>query len=91
MAAERYRAHTIVDLRGSHTFERGIWRGFGKGIVLGFGIENLFGREPPFSDTVFGFDGDLHSPPGSTYEVSLTMPFRLDYGATVRRDSRLVW
>lgn len=74
-ASEHYRAHTVVDLRGSYTFERGIRGRFGKGVVLGVGIGNVFDREPPFSDTVFGFNGGLYSPLGRTYEMSLTVPF----------------
>jgi len=66
-----------VDIRGSYRFPKGVWRGYGKGLVLSGGISNLFDKEPPFSDTAFGYNGALHSNLvlGRSYELSFRLPF----------------
>lgn len=70
-------AVTRVDVRGGYTFRDGVWRGYGKGFRISGGIGNLFDEEPPFSDTVFGYNGGLHSQlvMGRSYEVSFSLPF----------------
>jgi len=68
-------SQTKVDVRLGYEFKEGLWRGYGKGVRVTGGIGNLFDEEPPFSDTVFGFNGALHSPLGRTYELGLTVPF----------------
>ena len=62
---------------GGYTFRDGVWRGYGKGFRISGGIGNLFDEEPPFSDTVFGYNGGLHSQlvMGRSYEMSFTLPF----------------
>lgn len=75
-ASERYRAWTRVDVRAGREFPQGLWRGHGKGLRLGVGLGNVFDRDPPFSDTVFGFNGGLHSPLGRTWELTLALPLR---------------
>lgn len=67
----------MMDVRGSYEFENGVWRGYGKGLRISGGIGNVFDREPPFSDTVFGYNGALHPDLvlGRTYEVGFTLPF----------------
>lgn len=66
-----------VDVRGGYEFKNGVWRGYGKGLRVVGGIGNLFDKEPPFSDTVFGYNGGLHSQYaiGRTYELSFVLPF----------------
>jgi len=66
-----------VDLRAGYTFNNGVFRGRGKGLRVSVGIGNLFDEEPPFSDTVFGYNGGLHSQwvLGRTYELSFILPF----------------
>ncbi len=66
-----------VDVRGGYDFRRGVWRGYGKGLRVSAGIGNVFDEEPPFSDTVFGFNGGLHSAYalGRSYDLSFTLPF----------------
>lgn len=70
-------AVTRVDVRGSYRFPNGVWRGYGKGLSLSLGISNLFDKEPPFSDTAFGYNGGLHSNLvlGRSYELSFRLPF----------------
>lgn len=66
-----------VDLRGGYTFKDGVWRGYAKNLQIQAGIGNVFDKEPPFSDTVFGYNGGLHSQYaiGRTYELSFRLPF----------------
>lgn len=66
-----------VDLRGGYRFRNGVWRGYGKGLRVSGGIGNVFDKEPPFSDTVFGYNGGLHSlyVMGRSYELSFNLPF----------------
>ena len=68
---------TKVDLRGGYTFVGGIWRGYGKGLRVGVGMGNIFDQKPPLSNTVFGYNGGLHSHlvMGRTYELSFNAPF----------------
>lgn len=68
-------SQTKVDVRGGYVFREGVWRGYGKGMRIMAGIGNVFDEEPPFSDTVFGFNGALHSPLGRTYELGVVLPF----------------
>lgn len=70
-------AVTKVDVRGGYTFRKGVWRGYGKGLRINGGIGNVFDTEPPFSDTVFGYNGGLHSHlvVGRSYELSFVVPF----------------
>ncbi len=66
-----------IDVRGGYQFEKGVWRGYGKGLRVSGGIGNVFDKEPPFSDTVFGYNGGLHSAYalGRSYEISFALPF----------------
>lgn len=70
-------AVTKVDVRGGYTFREGVWRGYGRNLRISGGIGNVFDKEPPFSDTVFGYNGGLHSQlvMGRSYELSFSMPF----------------
>lgn len=68
-------SQTKVDIRGSYEFKNGLVRGLGKGLRISGGIGNIFDEEPPFSDTIFGFNGALHSALGRTYEISMSLPF----------------
>jgi iron complex outermembrane recepter protein len=67
-------AQRVIDVRWGYEFQNGIWRDYGKGMRLGFGIGNLLDEQPPFADTLFGYNGALHSPLGRTYEVSFSLP-----------------
>lgn len=66
-----------VDVRAGYEFRDGIWRGYGKGLRVQAGVGNVFDKEPPFSDTVFGYNGGLHSAwaLGRSYEFSFVLPF----------------
>jgi outer membrane receptor protein involved in Fe transport len=66
----------LMDLHVGHKFARGIFPWL-KGVTLTIGVGNVFDRKPPFSDTVFGYNGGLHSAwaLGRSYEMSLTQPF----------------
>lgn len=66
-----------VSVRGSYRFPDGVWRGYGKGLMLSAGINNVFDKEPSFSDTVFGYNGAIHSQLvlGRAYELSFRLPF----------------
>jgi iron complex outermembrane receptor protein len=68
---------TKVDVHAGYEFKRGLWRGYGKGLRVNVGVNNLFDKEPPFSDTVFGYNGGIHSQLalGRSYEFSVAMPF----------------
>lgn len=69
-------AVTKLDLRFGYEFKDGVWRGYGKGLRVGFGVNNVFDKEPPFSDTVWGFNAGLHSQLilGRAYEFSFSLP-----------------
>lgn len=67
-----------LDLRGGYDFKNGIWRGYGKGLRVGVGVSNVFDKEPPFSDSVWGFNAGLHRQLilGRTYELSFSIPLK---------------
>jgi outer membrane receptor protein involved in Fe transport len=67
---------TKLDLRVGYEFRKGVWRQYGKGLRVGFGVNNVFDKEPPFSDTVWGFNAGLHSQLilGRAYEFSFVLP-----------------
>ncbi len=66
----------LIDLRGSYEFKDGIWRKYGKGLRMGFGIANLMDAEPPFFNNLYGFNAGLHGRYvfGRTYEFSFILP-----------------
>jgi iron complex outermembrane recepter protein len=68
---------TKLDLRVGYEFKDGVWRQYGKGLRVGVGVNNVFDKEPPFSDTVWGFNAGLHSQLilGRAYEFSFVLPF----------------
>jgi outer membrane receptor protein involved in Fe transport len=70
-------AMTKVDARIAYDFKNGLWRGYGKGLRVGFGVNNVFDKEPPFSDTIWGFNAGLHYQfiLGRAYEISFLLPF----------------
>lgn len=65
----------VVDARLGYEFQKGLFREYLKGTKVSLGIGNLLDEEPPFSDTIFGYNGALHSPLGRTYELALSIPF----------------
>jgi outer membrane receptor protein involved in Fe transport len=67
-------SQTNVDINAGYTFKHGVIGNYGKGLRLNVGIGNLLDEDPPFSDTVFGYDGALHSPLGRTYSLSFSLP-----------------
>lgn len=71
----RVPSFTTLDVHVGYAFKRGIYRGLGKGLRLSVGIGNLADRYPPFSNSIFGYNGGLHSPLGRTYEMSVALPF----------------
>ena len=70
-------AVTKLDLRAGYEFRDGVWRGYGKRLRVSVGVSNVFDKEPPFSDTLWGFNAGLHSQLilGRTYECSFLLPF----------------
>jgi outer membrane receptor protein involved in Fe transport len=66
-----------IDVRGGYEFKNGVWRGYGKGLRVMGGIGNIMDKEPPFSDTIFGYNGGLHGAwaLGRSYELSFVLPF----------------
>lgn len=70
-------AVTKLDLRAGYEFKDGVWRGYGKRLRVSVGVSNVFDKEPPFSDTLWGFNAGLHSQLilGRTYECSFLLPF----------------
>ncbi len=69
-------AMTKVDVRVAYEFKNGVWRGHAKGLRVGFGVNNVFDKEPPFSDTVWGFNAGLPYQfiLGRAYELSFLVP-----------------
>ena len=67
-----------LDLRAGYDFKNGLWRGYGKGVRVGVGVSNVFDKEPPFSDSVWGFNSGLHRQLilGRTYELSFSIPIK---------------
>ncbi|MBK8857840.1 MAG: TonB-dependent receptor [Opitutaceae bacterium] len=68
---------TKLDLRAGYEFKNGLWRGYGKNLRVSVGVNNVFDKEPPFSDTLWGFNAGLHSQLilGRAYEFSFLLPF----------------
>ncbi len=69
-------AMRMIDVRGTYEFKNGVWRKYGKGLRIGFGIANLEDAEPPFFNNIFGFNGGLHGrwAFGRTFEMSFILP-----------------
>jgi len=69
-------AMRMIDLRGTYEFKNGVWRKYGKGLRIGFGVANLEDAEPPFFNNIFGFNGGLHGrwAFGRTFEMSFILP-----------------
>ncbi len=65
-----------LDLRLGYEFRNGIWREYGKGLRVNVGVNNVFDKKPPFSDTVWGFNAGLHSQYilGRALELSFVLP-----------------
>lgn len=66
---------TTVDVRVGYRFDDGVWRGYGKGLHVRVGVGNLSDRQPPFANTVWGYNQGLHSPLGRTYDLTVRLPF----------------
>lgn len=66
---------TTVDLRVGYQFEEDIWRGFGKGLHVQMGVSNIADKQPPFANTVWGYNQNLYSPLGRTYDLTIRLPF----------------
>ena len=75
----------LIDVRGTYEFKTGIWRRFGRGVRVGFGIANLEDKEPPFFNNIYGFNAGLHGRWvfGRTYELSFNVP--LNSGAEPKK------
>ena len=70
-------AVTKLDLRMGYNFKQGIVRGYGKNARFSLGLNNVMDKQPPFSDTLWGYNAGLHSQlmMGRSYELSLAVPF----------------
>ncbi len=55
---------TTVDLRVGYRFSRGLWRGLGKDLRVLAGVGNVADRDPPYADTVYGYNPGLLNPLG---------------------------
>lgn len=66
-----------TDVNVGYEFKDGLWRGYGKGLRLQLGIGNVFDKEPPFADNIYGYNGALYSQwvLGRSYELSFSLPF----------------
>ena len=66
----------LIDVRATYEFRDGIWRRYGRGVRVGFGIANLEDTEPPFANNLYGFNAGLHGRWvfGRTYEFSVVVP-----------------
>ncbi len=66
-----------LDLRGGYEFKNGVWRGRGKNLRVQVGVANVFDKEPPFADNMYGYNGSLHGQwvLGRAYELSFVLPF----------------
>ncbi|MSU24353.1 MAG: TonB-dependent receptor [Opitutus sp.] len=72
----------LIDVRGTYEFKNGIWRNYGKGVRLGFGVANIEDNKPPFFGlNIYGFNAGLHGrwAFGRTFEMSFVVP--LDAGS----------
>jgi outer membrane receptor protein involved in Fe transport len=67
---------TKVDVRVGYEFRKGLWREYGKGLRMNVGVNNVFDKEPPFSDTIWGFNAGIHSQfiLGRSLELSFVLP-----------------
>jgi len=74
-AATSYPSGTTFDLRMGYRFRQAIWRTFGRDLRIQIGIGNITDRQPPFANTVWGYNQGLHSPLGRTYDVTLRWQF----------------
>lgn len=64
-----------VDVRVGYEFKGNFIGNWGSGTRFSVGIGNLLDEEPPFSDTVYGYNGSFHSPLGRSYQLSLKVSF----------------
>jgi len=66
----------MTDTQIAYAFKDGVWRGYGKGVRLAFGISNLTDAEPPFLNNIYGFNPNLHGTYvfGRTFLFSFTIP-----------------
>ncbi|MDI1248629.1 MAG: TonB-dependent receptor [Lacunisphaera sp.] len=65
-----------LDVRVGYGFKNGLWRGYGKGLRVNVGVNNVFDKQPAFSDTLWGFNAGLHKALilGRAYEFSFNVP-----------------
>ncbi len=65
-----------IDLRLGYEFKKAIWRGHGRGLRVLAGVDNVFDKKPPFSDTIWGYNAGLHDQLilGRAFSVSFTIP-----------------
>ena len=66
------RPYSTVDLNAGYKFNKAIFGKLGKGVRLAVGVHNLLNEDPPFSNTVLGYQGG--SPLGCTYTLTLSAP-----------------
>ncbi|MCC6416145.1 MAG: TonB-dependent receptor [Opitutaceae bacterium] len=66
-----------TDMNVGYEFKQGLWRGYGKGLRVQIGVGNVFDKEPPFADNIYGYNGALYSQwvYGRSYELSFSLPF----------------
>lgn len=70
-------AMSLIDVRATYEFRRGLLGPVGRGLRVGAGIANLADREPPFFNNIYGFNAGLHGrwAFGRTFEGSFALPF----------------
>jgi outer membrane receptor protein involved in Fe transport len=67
---------TKLDVQLGYEFKKGVWRNYGKGVRVNVGVDNVFDKKPPFSDTIWGFNAGIHSQliMGRAYRFSFVLP-----------------
>jgi len=66
------RPYSTVDVNAGYEFRSPILGHFGKGVRVAVGVRNLLGEDPPFANTILGYQGG--SPLGCIYTLSLSAP-----------------
>ncbi len=64
---------TTFDLNIGYQFSRPIWHGYGRNLRVALGVQNIGDKYPPFSNSIFGYDGN-YSPLGRSFTLQFTFP-----------------
>lgn len=66
-----------LDIRFGYDFRKGIIRGYAKDLRVSVGVSNVFDKQPPFFDVIYGYNAGLHSAYvfGRSLDLSFALPF----------------